>query len=278
MRDTSFLHRVRAGMETLHPAERRLATFLLNFPGELASYTAQELAALAHVSAPTVSRFIKRLGYANYDEARRHVRADQKSGAALFMVAARTSEPEGQMRAHLEQAKANMEATLRTLPASEIDAVARCILNAPRTWVIGFRTSQSFASYFYWQGYQVVPAMHLIPQAGQTMAEHLAAILPGDCVVVFALARRIRAMDDVLAALVQTGARIALISDEGMARRTDMGWHLPCATLAPGPLFSHVSVMLLIQLLATRLIELSGSDGRKRLSGIEALHDRLNEL
>lgn len=278
MPDPSFLHRVRASMDVLHPTERRLATFLLNFPGELASYTAQELAALAHVSAPTVSRFIKRLGYANYDEARRHVRSDQKSGAALLMMAARTSEPEGQMRAHLEQAKANLEATLVTLPASDIEAMARAILTAPQTWSVGFRTSQSFASYFHWQSYQVVPRLQVIPQAGQTMAEHIAAIRPEDCVVIFALSRRIQAMEAILSAIVDTGARIALITDEGMARRDDVQWHLHCATIAPGPLFSHVSVMLLIQLLATRLIELSGPEGRKRLSGIEVLHDRLHEV
>lgn len=278
MRDQSFLERVRASMDALHPTERRLATFLLNFPGELASYTAQELAVLAHVSAPTVSRFIKRLGYANYDEARRHVRSDQKSGAALFMVAARTSDPEGQMHAHLEQAKTNLDSTLLTLPASEIDAIANCVLKAPRTWIVGFRTSQSFASYFHWQSYQVAPAMQVIPQAGNTMAEHIAAIQPGDCVVVFALSRRIRAMDAILSALIQTGGQVVLITDEGVSRQADVAWHLQCATLAPGPLFSHVSVMLLIQLLATRIIELSGPDGRRRLSSIEVLHDRLNEL
>jgi len=276
--DPSFLQRVRASMEAMHPTERRLATFLLNFPGELASYTAQELAALAHVSAPTVSRFIKRLGYANYDEARRHVRSDRKSGAALFMVAARTSEPEGLMRAHLQQAKANLDATLLTVPASEIDTIAQYILYAPRTWIVGFRTSQSFASYFHWQSYQVVAGMQVIPQAGQTMAEHIAAIRPDDCVVIFALPRRVQAMDATITAIVQTGAKVALITDEGMARRADVAWHLHCATLAPGPLFSHVSVMLLIQLLATRLIELSGPEGRKRLSSIEALHDKLHEL
>lgn len=39
----------------------------------------------------------------------------------------------------------------------------------------------------------------------------------------------------------------------------------------------HISVMLVIQLLATRLIEVSGAEGRKRPSSIDALHDRLDE-
>lgn len=278
MRDQSFLQRVRASMDALHPTERRLAMFLLDFPGELASYTAQELAVLANVSAPTVSRFIKRLGYSNYDEARRHVRSDQKSGAALFLVAAQASEPEAQVYAHLTQAKANLDATMLGIPASEIDAIAQAVLRAPRCWVAGFRTSHSFATYFHWQIYQVAPQLQVIPQAGHTMAEHVAAVTKDDCVVVFAMSRRIQRMEALISELVRTGAKVALISDEGMTRRTDVTWHLPCATLAPGPLFSHVSVMLVIQLLASRVIELSGLEGRKRLSSIEMLHDRLNEL
>ena len=57
-------------MPPLHPAERRLSEFLCEFPGELASYDAQELARLANVSKSTVSRFVRRLHYARYDDAR----------------------------------------------------------------------------------------------------------------------------------------------------------------------------------------------------------------
>ena len=74
-KDRSFLTRVRQALPSLHPAERRLGDFVCDFPGELASYSAQELAALAHVSKATVSRFVQRLGYENYEEARRHARA-----------------------------------------------------------------------------------------------------------------------------------------------------------------------------------------------------------
>jgi DNA-binding MurR/RpiR family transcriptional regulator len=276
--DKSFLQRVRGALHMLHPTERRLAGFLLNFPGEIASYSARELAGLANVSAPTVSRFIKRLGYANYEEARHHVRAEQKSGAALLMVAATATPGDAYLHAHLNQTCENMERTLRAISRTEVDAIAHTILEARRCWVLGFRTSQSFATYFHWQGYQVVPGMQVIPQAGQTLAEHIAAIQPEDCVVIFALARRVRAVDAVLAALAERGAKVILVSDDGMPHRADVAWHLCCATIAPGPLFSHASVMLLIQVLATRLIELSGPTGRARLAAIEALHDKLQEL
>ena len=72
-RKSTFLARVRSALPSLHPAERRLGEFVCEFPGELASYDAQELARLANVSKATVSRFVRRLDYANYDEARKHL-------------------------------------------------------------------------------------------------------------------------------------------------------------------------------------------------------------
>ena len=56
----SFLERVRQQLAEFHPMERQLAEFVLDFPGDLASYAANELAALSGVSNATVSRFIKR--------------------------------------------------------------------------------------------------------------------------------------------------------------------------------------------------------------------------
>src|SRR6478736_10073993 len=87
----SFLARAREALDSLHPAERRLGEFVCDFPGELASYSAQELAALAHVSKATVSRFVQRLGYDNYEEARRHARADKQTGSRLFLATATDS-------------------------------------------------------------------------------------------------------------------------------------------------------------------------------------------
>lgn len=60
-KEKSFLSRVRSILPELSPAERRLGEFVCDFPGEVATYSAQELAALAHVSKATVSRFVQRL-------------------------------------------------------------------------------------------------------------------------------------------------------------------------------------------------------------------------
>jgi len=81
----SFIGRVRDSLPALHPTERRLAEFVLDFPGEIASYSASELAQLANVSNATVSRFIRRLGYSGYDDARRSVRTEKGTGSAEWV-------------------------------------------------------------------------------------------------------------------------------------------------------------------------------------------------
>ena len=96
----SLLSRVRDQLHDLPPTERRLADLVLDFPGELASYTASELAALAHVSNATVSRFIRRLGYENYDEARRHAREEKGSGSPLFLAAVKPNGEAGLVAVH----------------------------------------------------------------------------------------------------------------------------------------------------------------------------------
>ena len=42
-----FISRIHERLPDMHRAERRLGEFLLDFPGELASYDAQELARLS---------------------------------------------------------------------------------------------------------------------------------------------------------------------------------------------------------------------------------------
>jgi DNA-binding MurR/RpiR family transcriptional regulator len=101
-------------LPTLHPAERRLGEFLCDFPGELASYDAQELAHLANVSKATVSRFVHRLDYANYEEARRYAREEQSSGSRLFLSHPSDANPDASLLSAIEQGKANLDQTFST--------------------------------------------------------------------------------------------------------------------------------------------------------------------
>ena len=277
-KEQSFLTRVRESLSTLNPAERRLGEFVCDFPAELASYSASELATLAQVSNATVSRFVKRLGYENYEAARRHARVEKQSGSRLFLTGSVDSASVQSVEAHVAQGVANIESTFLGISEGQISAVAQSMLDARKVWVLGFRSSYPFASYLQWQMTQVVENIVALPGAGQTLGESLVSMTEQDMVVVFGLRRRVANMDAILELIRKNGAKLLYITDEGVAPLSSVTWHFRCQTLAPGPLFNHVAVMGVCHLLATRAIELAGPAGRTRLRGIESFNDSLDEL
>ena len=67
-------------------SERRIADLILEFPGEIAAYSATELAKISGGSKAAVTRLVQRLGFASFDEARR-------AGAPLPFVTLNTVGP-----------------------------------------------------------------------------------------------------------------------------------------------------------------------------------------
>ena len=274
----SFLGRVREALPQLHPAERRLGEFLCDFPGELASYNAQELAKLANVSKSTVSRFVRRLGFESYEHARMLAREESQTGSRLFLSRVGDKRSANWLDADITQSKENLDWTFRRIGKSELEAIARALLNASKVWVIGFRSSHAFAVYLQWQLTQVLQNSVAIPGGGETLAEHIASMAENDCVVFFALRRRLAGTNAIVDAIIRTKADLAFITDEGAELCKNVTWHLRCQTVSTGPLFNHVSVMALCHQIVTRTIELAAADGRARLRRIEVLNESLGEL
>lgn len=277
MTDQPFLSRVRKILPDLHPAERKLGNLVCNFPGELASYSASELADLAEVSNATVSRFIRRLGYNSYEEARRHARIEKESGSRLYLGAVKSQVPHAP-HAYAETDMRNVQRTIEAIAESDIDRLTEALLNARKVWVIGFRVGASLAHYLQWQLLQVIENIVALPGAGQTMGENLAGVRGDDIVVLFGLRRRVAHMEALLSEIEASKARLVFITDESMPTYPKAAWHFRCATESSGPLFSHVAVMALLNLIANRTIDTAAESGRMRLAAIEAVNDRLDEL
>ena len=274
----SFLTRLRDSLDSLHPTEKRLAEFLLDFPGELASYSASELAKLSGVSNATVTRLVRRLGYATFDAARRHVREEKNSGSPLFLAGRPAGSPGTTLGEHLEQGVENLRWTFARLAEVDVKAIAQRMLSARKVWLTGFRSSQSMASYLRMQLFQIKEEVQIFPAPGGTFGEYIASMGPSDMVVVFGLRRRPARLRATLAQLVQTGASVLYITDEKVARNTQVSWHLQCACASTHPFDNHGAVVALCHALVNSAIDLSGHAGRERLAAIEARHDALGEF
>jgi DNA-binding MurR/RpiR family transcriptional regulator len=80
--------RIRSGMATFSPAERRVARLILTGTPTIGLESSARLAREAHVSGPTVVRFANRLGFATYagfqDALRRELDARVVSPLSLY--------------------------------------------------------------------------------------------------------------------------------------------------------------------------------------------------
>ncbi len=275
---TTFLARIRTSLPDLHRAERKLGTFLLDFPGDLASYDAQELARLSGVSKATVSRFVRRIGFDSYESARRAAREERQNGSRHFLAHAEDKPAETQIATSMQEELQNIAWTFERIDVADLDALAQSIVSARKVWLAGYRISRSIADYVYWQLVKVVPDATVIPQAGESLGEHFAAMRPDDLVIWIALRRRMANTDDALAELQSLGIRTALITDEGSAVDDRVCWHFRCRIETSSPQFNHASVLSLCHQIVTRATVQAGLEGRTRLRQIDEINERLKEV
>lgn len=274
----TFLSRIRAVLPELHRAERKLGTFLLDFPGDLASYDAQELARLSGVSKATVSRFVRRIGFENYEVARRAARDERQTGSRHFLAHAESMPAETQLAVSVQEEMANVAWTFERIDPAELEALAETILSARRVWLIGYRISRVFVDYLYWQLLKIVPSATALPQAGESLGEYIAEMSSDDVVILVALRRRTANTSQLIEECKRAGADLALISDEGSQPDDRARWHFRCRIETSSPQFNHAAVVSLCHQIVTRTTVRAGKEARHRLRLIDEANERLGEV
>lgn len=260
------------------PGERSLADLILNFPGELIGYSASELARMAKTSNATVSRFVRRLGFENFDEMRRLAREEHELGAPLFLRSGANSSLADAVNAHLANVTRNLQETIGRLDLPKLQSLVEALATAPRVWVIGFRHSYYLAGYLRWSLVHARAQVHLIPAAGETLGESLVDVAPGDVCIGVVMRRRVANTIEILQVAQSKGARIAVITDPGMTGTETFDWDLRCQSRTPGPIDDHAPALALIHIIVERVLAKSGTASRTRLGDIDDLHTGLGEL
>ncbi|WP_165790788.1 MurR/RpiR family transcriptional regulator [Pleomorphomonas carboxyditropha] len=266
--------RIAALFDELTESERRLAEVVLEAAADLSAFTAGELAARAEVSAATAARFFRRLGYESYGDLRRSVREARTWGSPLYELSA--AERPADFARHVAQDIDNLKRLALDLPPAALAAAVELLVSARRLHVIGFRNSAALATYARGLLAHVKPDVRLLPLAGQTLAEDLVGLGPGDALVVFGFRRRPPALREVMAAVRDGGARILLVTDASAARTAHLAHvTLRCPNQGASLFDSYVAPMSLISHLASAVGAALGEAAENRLAMIEDLHRRL---
>jgi len=272
--------RIRARYDGLPDSERRIADLILEFPGEMAAYSATELAELSGGSKAAVTRLVQRIGFANYDEARRAAREAQSWGSPLYLMARerRKTGFSERVRGHIEQDVRNISLTLEALRGDAFDEMVSAICRARRVFLLGYRNSHYLAGYARWQIIQGRGDVYLLPAAGETIAEEIADFASDDVLIVIGFRRRLAQLPQAMAAAAARGTRIVYITDSAAPAAPQATWTIPCAVRGMDLFDRYAAAMSLLHFLCVAIIEKLGAGGRGRLQRIESLHEDLNDF
>jgi DNA-binding MurR/RpiR family transcriptional regulator len=143
-----LMRRLRVSVPTLRPAERRIAEFVLEDPGEAVDLTITDLARSCDTSVATVVRFSRSLGFAGYSDFRLNLASsvgrEQVSGRRFGFADSDIAEDDDAQtvvaKIAFNEATA-IEATAVAIDTDTLDAVATAIANARRIDIYGVASS-----------------------------------------------------------------------------------------------------------------------------------------
>ena len=276
----SLQTRIQQHYGELPKSERKLADLILNFPGEVAAYSATELAELAGASKAAVTRFTRRLGYHSFEEARVAARDARTWGSPVYLLS-KDGHDEAfaeRIQGHVDQDIANLTSTFEGLDEATFEAVVEALATASRIWILGFRNSHFLAGYARWQFIQVRGHVHLLPVAGETMAEYMAELRPDDLLFVVGFRRRMPEIDRAMEIAARIGTPVVFVSDPSARPKPSATWTIRCEVRGKDPFDGYVSAISVLHFLSVALVDRMGQAGSEHLSLIEGLHEECHDF
>ncbi|WP_265295566.1 MurR/RpiR family transcriptional regulator [Streptomyces sp. SHP 1-2] len=264
-------------LPTIPPAERRVARELLAEYPFAAHQSIGDLAQAAAVSAPTVLRLARRLGYSGYPELRQAVWRDMAGRTASPLLLSPQAAPgvDEHVLARADALFAGAPARLSaTVDAEQFDGVIGLLADPKRRiYIAGGRSSRHTVSAFALDLQAVRPSVHLLAEDHEQV-RFLLDLKHGDVLILSDLRRYQRSVISFGERAAELGATVVVITDPWMSPLVACAAKMlviPVQTL--GPFDSLVPLQSLVEALTAALFERSGSATEERMRRSDALWD-----
>ncbi|MBW5424660.1 MurR/RpiR family transcriptional regulator [Streptomyces sp. BG9H] len=197
----------------LTPTQRRIAHCMVRRAADVPFLSSVELAELAGVSQPSVTRFAVALGFDGYPALRRHLR-----DVAPPETAAEDSLNEYQQAVEAEIANLRHLADALADPAP-VERAGRLLAASRPLPVLGLRAAASQAYGFSYFAAKVHPDVRLLHEGGTMLTDRIdAAVRAGaTALLCFALPRHPREVVDALAHAREAGLTVVTVADSPFA-------------------------------------------------------------
>ena len=265
---------VRQRLDSLSPAERRLARVLLATYPIAGLESVAKFAERAGVSPPTVTRFIAKLGFRGYPEFQESLRREVQSRLSSPLARYR-DEPnrDSALKHALEVAGHNLKSTLDLLSDRDVKETVSLLADVRRrVMILGGRVSAPLARYLAGQLHLLRPGVALVDAERSAPAQQLIDMRKTDVLVVFDY-RRYQS-DTIEAARVAAGrgCDVVLFTDPWLSPASAFSRQVLVTSVETvGPFDSLVGAVALVEALIAAVLRELGSRAEARMQSLERL-------
>ncbi|MGC5661645.1 MurR/RpiR family transcriptional regulator [Micromonospora sp. WMMD723] len=251
----------------LTPTQRRIAHCLVQHAATVAYLSAAEVAELAGVSQPSVTRFAVALGHDGYPALRRRLR---ELTTGLDGRADDGNELQLAVRAEM----ANLDRLAGELADRDRIATAGRLLAASRPLpVLGLRAAAPLAAYFAYFAAKVLPDVRVLDDGGSLLTDRLeqAASAGADALLAFVLPRYPRETLDALRAARDAGLTVVAITDSPVSPATEYAELVLPAAVGTDLVFDlHTAPMTLAMVVLQAICDAAPIQTQRRLEAFES--------
>jgi DNA-binding MurR/RpiR family transcriptional regulator len=259
----------------LTPTQRRIAHCLLEHAPTAAYLSAAEVADLAAVSQPSVTRFAMALGYDGYPALRRALRSpdDKHRGKTT------RDRPAPNDLQHAVQAEIDNLGRLADRLADgshdreSIDAAATVLAASRPLPVLGLRTAAPLAAYFSYFAAKVLPDVRILDHGGSLLTDRLeqARTAGATAMLGIVLPRHPRESLAALRDARAAGMTVVALTDSPIGEIADTADVTLHARVSPQLVFDlHAAPMALAMVLLQAMCDAAPAQTQARLEAFEA--------
>ena len=251
----------------LTPTQRRIAHSLVEHAAKAAYLSAAEVADLAGVSQPSVTRFAMALGYEGYPALRRQLREltggePEEPAEGNAMQLAVRAEAEHLARLHDQLARLD-----------DVERAAQLLIGTRPLPVLGLRAAAPLAGYFGYFAAKVHPDVRVLDAGGTPLLDRLdqARAAGADAMLAVVLPRYPRESLDAIAEAKRVGYTVVAITDSAVspvADRSDVV--LPAAVGTQLVFDLHTGPMAMAMVLLQAMCDAAPEPVQRRLEEFEA--------
>jgi DNA-binding MurR/RpiR family transcriptional regulator len=265
---------VRQRLDSLSPAERRLARVLLASYPIAGLESVARFAERAGVSPPTVTRFIAKLGFRGYPEFQESLRHEVQARLSSPLERYR-GEPkeESAVKTALDVSARNLQATLDLLSERDVKEAIELLADVRRrVMVLGGRVSGPLARYLAGQLHLLRPGIGLVDSERSAPAQQLIDMRKTDVLVVFDYRRYQTDTIESARVAAARGCDVILFTDQWLSPASASARQVLVTSVETvGPFDSLVGAMAVVEAIVAAVLSRLGARAEARMQNLERL-------